>query len=120
MIKMIIVRSEFDQFDDFDRSSSLNWDMDLDSISTTGDSADSNEHEQKLVCHFFRLLPRRFFDFWHDCTTKSITYLQEYFSENALKLTCSHRRRNGFESGTAEDDVSVKSGTALTIASRPS
>jgi hypothetical protein len=63
MIKMIIVRSEFDQFDDFDRSSSLNRDMDLDSISTTGDTADSNEHEQKLACHFFRLLPRRFFAF---------------------------------------------------------
>jgi hypothetical protein len=38
---------------------------------------------------FFGLLPRRFSDFWHECT-KSITYLQEYLSENALKLTYSN------------------------------
>jgi hypothetical protein len=50
--------------------------MDLDSISTTGDSTDSNEHE---------LLPRRFSDLWHECT-KSITYLQEYLSEMHLKF----------------------------------
>jgi hypothetical protein len=51
---IIIVRSEFY---DLDRLSLLYCNMDLDSISTIGDSADSNEHEQiKLACHLFRVV----------------------------------------------------------------